>query len=65
MTGRPLPVLLPAPAEINGAGIDLVQDIGQYFFLFGCRGTAGIVQGCLDLPYYIAYIGHVFKPLFF
>jgi hypothetical protein len=59
-----LPVLLPAPAEFNGAGIYLIQDIRQDFFLFAGRWVAGILQGCLDLPYNVADIGHVFNPSF-
>lgn len=54
-------VLSPAPAEFNGAGIYLVQDIRENFLLFKCRGITGIVQGCFDLPYYVANIGHGFN----
>jgi hypothetical protein len=57
--------LLPAPTEIYGTGIDLVEDIVQDFLLFKSRRKIIVTQGGFDLSDYIAYIGHgLFKPPF-
>jgi hypothetical protein len=56
--------LLPAPAEIYGTGIHLVEDIVQDFLLFKSRRKIIVTQGGFDLSDYIAYIGHGFTASF-
>jgi hypothetical protein len=56
---------LPAPAEIHGACIHLVEDIVQDLLLFKSRRKIIITQGGFDLSDYIAYIGHGFFGLLF
>jgi hypothetical protein len=54
------PAMLPAPAELYGACIHLVEDIVQDFLLFKSRRKIVVAQGGFDLSYYVAYVGHGF-----
>lgn len=62
----PDPVVLSSSLRFNGFQECLIPDGGKDFPLFEGWRVLGIVQGGLDLSYYIADIGHgKTPPLFF
>jgi hypothetical protein len=61
----PDPVMVSAPLRFNGFQKYLIPDGGEDFLLFEGWRVLGIVQGGLDLSYYIASIGHGKTPPYF